>query len=53
MVLEEMDRTPMQCIAAKSLLGLGCSHHGFVVKEGGRFKSSMSLLFLNHSVVFI
>ncbi|XP_065071774.1 swi5-dependent recombination DNA repair protein 1 homolog [Rhopilema esculentum] len=34
-----MERVPMKNIAAKSLLGEGVSHAGFVVKPGGRLRS--------------
>ena len=42
--LEAMERDPKKCISAKALLDEGVSHSGFVVKEGGRFRSSMSVL---------
>jgi len=36
---QKMAATPMSCIPAKALIDLCCRHHGFVVKEGGRFRS--------------
>ena len=43
-----MEKDPMKSISAKALIEDGCSYHGFVVKEGGRFKSSMYFLFDIH-----
>ena len=37
----------MKNIAAKSLLSEGVSHAGFIVKPGGRLRSSKFILILN------